>query len=123
MRDHLKQGGMSSLALLFLLIVVIFLGTFAFRAVPMYYSHYMLEQTVANIDNPVGALHRMTNAEIREALNRNLAINAIQLDARQIDIQKSGTSTRLHYEYETRAPLFHNLGIVGSFTLDYSSGN
>lgn len=123
MKSMRTNSGMSSLGLLMLLVVVVFLGTFAFRVVPMYYSHYMLEQTIANLDQPGAALNGMTVSEMRESLNKSLQINGINLDAREIEIQKTNNLTTLKYSYEKNAPLFFNIGIVGNFSLEYVSGN
>lgn len=114
-----SQQGISSLALLVILILVSFTGLCAFRIVPLYYENFMLGQSLKSVDNPTGSINAMTNAEIRDAITKNFRINQIDLDPREIVISRDNNITTLSYSYEARTDLIYNIGVVASFDLQY----
>lgn len=114
-----SQQGISSLALLVILILVAFTALCAFRIVPLYYENFMLGQSLKSVDNPTGSINAMTNAEIRDAITKNFRINQIDLDPREIVISRDNNITTLSYSYEARTDLIYNIGVVASFDIQY----
>lgn len=114
-----KSLGMSSLSLLALLLVIAFLGVCAFKVTPLYYNNIMLQSTIEGIDSPQGAINNLSNAEIREALQKAFAVNSIDVDPRDIQISKENNITRLNYEYEARTELIMNISVIAHFVIQY----
>lgn len=114
-----KASGMSSLSLLAILVVVAFLGICAFKVTPLYYDNLMLESTIEGIDVPMGSINNLSNAEIRDNLQKAFSVNAIDVDPRDIDIDRANNRITLTYEYEARTELFANISVIAHFETKY----
>lgn len=114
-----RNTGMSSFSLLALVLIVVFFGMCAFKVTPLYYDNIMLKTTLEGIDNPVGTIDNLTNAEIRDALQKTFAINSIGLDHRDVDISRENNRTTIGYVYESRAELFFNISVIADFDTQY----
>jgi hypothetical protein len=119
MNNRSQNLGMSSISLLALLVVIAFLGVCAFKVTPLYYDNIMLKSTMEGIDKPVGAINDWSNAEVREALQKAFAVNAIELDPRDVIISRENNRTTISYDYEARTELFYNISVMAHFETQY----
>ena len=119
MNNRSQNLGMSSISLLALLVVIAFLGVCAFKVTPLYYDNIMLKSTMEGIDKPVGAIIDWSNAEVREALQKAFAVNAIELDPRDVIISRENNRTTISYDYEARTELFYNISVMAHFETQY----
>ena len=111
--------GMSSFSLLALLLVVAFIGICAFKDTPLYYDNIMLKSTLSGIDTPVGSIDALSNAEIRDSLQKAFSVNAIDLDPRDVQIRRENNRTTIGYDYEARTELFSNISVIAHFETQY----
>jgi|MEHZ01.3.fsa_nt_MEHZ010919757.1_8 hypothetical protein len=114
-----KNLDMSSLAMLSLLLVVVFFSLCAFKVTPLYYKNIMLISTLEGLDSPVGSINNQTNAEIRDPMGKAFTINSIDVNPRDILINRDNNQTSFIYDYEARVELFANIGVVVSFEARY----
>ncbi len=114
-----KNSGMSSLSLLALLLVTVFVGLCAFKVTPLYYENMMLKSTLEGIDTPVGTINTLSNTEIRTALQKTFSINGIDLDPRDVIITRNNNITTLSYDYEARTDLIYNISVIAHFETQY----
>lgn len=119
MNKKSKNLGMSTLAMFALLLVVVFFGLCATKVTPLYYKNIMLLSTLEGLDNPVGSIDDQTNAEIRDAMGKAFRINAVEVDPRDIVINRDNNRTAFIYDYEARVELFYNISVVVSFEAHY----
>ncbi|GEM_PF-2074078 len=111
--------GMSSLALLSLLVVIVFFALCAFKVTPLYYKNIMLLSTIEGLDSPIGSINNQTNAEIRDSMVKAFTINSIEVNARDIIINRDNNQTSFVYDYDAQVDLFYNISVVVSFEARY----
>lgn len=114
-----RNLGMSSFALLALVLIVVFFGMCAFKVTPLYYDNVILKSTMAGIDSPIGIIDELTNAEIRDSLQKTFSINSVGVSHRDVEISRENNRTTLIYDYEARTELFYNISVVAHFRTQY----
>ena len=119
MKTRFQNSGMSAIATLLLLIVIAFFALCAFKVTPLYYKNIMLVSTLEGLDSPAGSLNNLSNTEIRSAMLKAFQINALDVDPRQVVINRDNGQTSLVYDYEARTELFANIAVVVSFEARY----
>lgn len=115
-----KQRGLSLIGWMVVLIVVVILGTAAFRMVPAYMEHNTIRTAISNLlqDNKVAL---MTGAELRDVLGKRFMINQVNvIDVDDLVMTKEGGVLKITSDYEVREPLFYNVSIVMTFKDEFS---
>jgi len=105
--------------------VIVVLGTVAIlviRLTPIYLNDRtlatQLDHLIAN--EPITT---MTRRQIREALQKRLRVNSINLDLRKVlTVTKSGRTTTIVIDYEDREHLIGNIDVVLSFHHEHIAG-
>lgn len=119
MHNQKTNIGMSSLSMLALLLVVVFFALCAFKITPLYYNNMMLASALEGLDTPVGSLDSLSTTEIRTAMDKSFQVNAIEINARDVVINRDNGKTTLVYDYEARTDLFANISVVVAFETRY----
>ncbi len=110
-----RQEGMSLIAMLILVVVLIFALVIAVRLTPVYLES-MEVGSILNSMEQDSELQGASRTELRQTLQRYLQVNGIQRIGRD-DIGFSDTAggTLMVIEYEARVPLIFNLDAVAKF--------
>ncbi len=110
-----RQRGLSLVGWLLIILVVGSVATLGIRLVPHYLEHRALVGIVNAL--PADQVHRMSQGEIREALQRRFTVNNIRdrNPGDVIRIERSRERTALVLEYEIREHLVGNIDLVISF--------
>lgn len=111
------ESGMSMIALMCLIVLLVFCGLFAFRVVPMYAENAYVVQALKSLNEPGASLDDMSDKEIIKKLNTFYAVNNVRSDGPQniiIDRKKSERVV-VKVDYESRERLMYNIDVVASF--------
>lgn len=114
-----KQRGMSVPAMIFLLLIVVSMGTFAIKTVPAYLDFNTIDGAINSVlsDSKLGL---KSTGEMRDGIKKRLDINNVEvIDADQIRIEKQGGQVYMAVDYEVRNDLFYNIDVVMSFEKEY----
>lgn len=110
-----KQRGMSTLAILVMLLVGGFFITCAIKLLPI----YMQKSTVHSaIDSAIkkGDLARLSPAEIRAKLSRHFDVNRVDaIKAADIKVGRENGKMFVDARYEQRVALMYNIDVVVKF--------
>lgn len=120
MKGRARQGGLSLLGWIVVLIVLAVFGTAAFRMVPAYMEYNTIKSaTVSLLGDSKTAL--MSEREIRDALGKRFVINQIDaITANDLVVSKEGGRVSVAVDYEVREPLFYNVSVVMTFRDTFS---
>lgn len=115
-----KQHGLSLISGVLLLLVVIVLGTAAFRMVPAY-MEYSTVRSAINATLNDSRTSQLSPREIRDALARRFSINQVTvINANDVGVSREGGTLTMAVDYEVREPLFYNVSIVMTFERQFS---
>ena len=115
MKGRARQGGLSLLGWIVVLIVLAVFGTAAFRMVPAYMEY----NTIKSATDSKTAL--MSEREIRDALSKRFIINQVNaITANDLVVSKEGGRVSVAVDYEVREPLFYNVSVVMTFQDTFS---
>lgn len=110
-----RQGGLTLVGWLLVLIVAAFVALMALRIAPV----YLESMTVASVVRDVARDPELRGAaprEVRTALSRRMRVNNVDsVSSDDVEIGRSGDSIRIVLAYERRFPLIANLDGVASF--------
>ena len=114
-----RQRGMSPLAMIMAVIVVVSFGVFGVKTVPAYLDFNTIDTAINSLlsDSKVGLLSEnevASSLEKRFTINR---VNAINIDDLVID--KQGGYLTIELDYEVRNDLFSNIDVVLTFSKEY----
>ncbi|AFT69816.1 hypothetical protein B5T_01537 [Alloalcanivorax dieselolei B5] len=120
MKGRARQGGLSLLGWIVVLIVLAVFGTAAFRMVPAYMEYNTIKSaTVSLLGDSKTAL--MSEREIRDALSKRFIINQVNaITANDLVVSKEGGRVSVAVDYEVREPLFYNVSVVMTFQDTFS---
>ncbi|MES2673163.1 MAG: DUF4845 domain-containing protein [Pseudomonadota bacterium] len=111
-----KQHGMGLINLVFVLLVVAFCGTFAFKVVPMYADNRYIVAGLKSLVEPGMNLEQMSDAEIRKKMNNFYMLNNVRSqEGNKIDINRNSNRVVVKIDYEARAPFFANIDVAMNF--------
>ncbi len=115
MTQRTQQRGIGLYGWIFLIAVVGLGATLVIRLAPHYLNDRtlgtQLESLIAN-DN----VKQMSRRQIREAMEKRLRINSLNMDLRDImTIEREGAQTRIVIDYEVREHIMGNIDVVLSF--------
>lgn len=115
-----RQQGLSLISGIVVLLVVIVLGTAAFRMVPAYMEYNTIRSAIAATLND-SRTSQQSPREIRDALARRFSINQVTvISASDVSINRDGQALNIGVDYEVREPLFYNVSIVMTFERNFS---
>lgn len=114
-----RQQGASAIGVLLVVTLVVSVVTLLLRLGPHYLDWQAMQSIVEDL--PVGEVHAMDVADIRESLRRRFKVNSLRdFDLQKIiiiDRTKEGTS--LTIDYERREHLVANIDVVLTFYEQY----
>jgi len=117
--DRRKQAGMSAIAMICVLLVIVSMLSLTLKIGP----HYIDYRTIQSIVNtlPPDQVHTMSRAAILESLEKRFPLNSLyDFKVRDIiAVERDRESTRVTIDYEKRENLFLNLDVVITFKKDY----
>lgn len=117
-----RQRGLGLYGWLFVIVVLGTVAVLVIRLAPLYLNDRTLETQLEHLmaNEPVA---NMTRRQIREALQKRLRVNSINLDLRKVlTITKSGRTTTIVIDYEDREHLIGNIDVVLSFHHEHVAG-
>lgn len=117
--DRRKQAGMSAIAMICVLLVIVSILSLTLKIGP----HYIDYRTIQSIVNtlPADQVHTMSRAAILESLEKRFPLNSLyDFKVRDIiAVERDRESTRVTIDYEKRENLFLNLDVVITFKKEY----
>jgi hypothetical protein len=115
-----QQRGVSLIGWAVILLVVVVLGTAAFRMVPVYMEHNTITSSIRSLlQDSKTAL--MSPREIRDTLGKRFSINQVEaINVNDLAISKEGGILKISTDYEVREPMFYNVSIVMTFQDEFS---
>ncbi len=117
-----RQRGMGLYGWIFVIVAVGTIAVLVIRLTPIYLNDRTLATQVEHLieSEPVS---KMTRRQIREALEKRLRINSLNLDLRKVmTITKEGRLTTIVIDYEEREHLVGNIDVVLSFHHEHVAG-
>lgn len=114
-----RQRGMSPLAMIIAIIVLVTLGTFGVKTIPAYMEFNTIDTAIGSLlsDAKVGLL---SENEVRSGLGKRFTINNVTaIRAEDLDVKKEGGYLIIALDYEVRKDLFSNIDVVVTFKRDY----
>lgn len=115
-----QQRGLSLIGWMVILIVVVILGTAAFRMVPAYMEYNTVATTIRTTlqDNKAAM---MSPNEITEAIRKRFLVNQVKvITPDDVLIVKEGPVVKASIDYEVREPMFYNVSIIMTFKEEFS---
>ncbi|MCK0152765.1 DUF4845 domain-containing protein [Alcanivorax sp. S6407] len=115
-----RQRGLSLISWMVVLIVVVILGTAAFRMVPAYMEYNTVATTLRTTlqDNKAAM---MSPNEIRAAIAKRFLVNQVKvITPDDVVIVKEGPVVKASIDYEVREPMFYNVSIIMTFKEEFS---
>ena len=115
---HKRQGGVTFIGWLFLLLPIALAGYMGLRLAPIYLNYmrvaHSVEATVTEMKaDEAGTVNLQ---EIRATLGKHFDIESITFpDEKDIAVTRDGNSWTIEAKYEDTAPLFGNLSLVIDF--------
>lgn len=115
-----RQRGLSLISWMVILVVVVILGTAAFRMIPAYMEYNTVATTIRTTlqDNRAAM---MSEGEIRESIRKRFVLNQVKvISPDDVDVHKDGAFLKAEVDYEVREPMFYNVSIVMTFQEEFS---
>ncbi|MEE3321409.1 MAG: DUF4845 domain-containing protein [Pseudomonadota bacterium] len=115
-----RQRGLSLISWMVILVVVVILGTAAFRMIPAYMEYNTVATTIRTTlqDNRAAM---MSEGEIRESIRKRFVLNQVKvISPDDVDVYKDGAFLKAEVDYEVREPMFYNVSIVMTFQEEFS---
>ncbi|WP_237440372.1 DUF4845 domain-containing protein [Alcanivorax sp. DP30] len=115
-----RQRGLSLISWMVILIVVVILGTAAFRMVPAYMEYNTVATTIrTTLQDSRAAM--MSPGEVREGIRKRFMLNQVKvITSDDVEIYKEGALLKAEIDYEVREPMFYNVSIVMTFKKEFS---
>lgn len=114
-----RQRGMSPLAMILVIIVVVAFSTFGIKTIPAYLNFNTVDGAISSLmqDSKVAL---MSEHEIATSLDKRFMINNVEvIRARDLEINKEGGYITIDLAYEVRNDLFSNIDLVMTFKREY----
>ncbi len=110
-----KQGGMSTLGMMTVALVVIFAGVTAMKLWSPYYDDLAVKTALENIakEEPTKS---MGPNEIRQTINKRLQVNQVELSKDDVLIKKEDGVIKIDIVYERRVPMYGNIDAMVKFS-------
>ena len=115
-----KQAGISSLALLLVMIAGAIILLVAFRIGPLYIDNYFVRASVESLEEE--NLRNMSDRQIRAALERFFIVNGVRdISSKAAKIERDARDVTVNLDYEKRVNVIGNLDAVVLFQNQYST--
>lgn len=120
MRFRHQQQGLSTISILFIILVAVFFATCAIKLLPVYIDSFTVkravESTIAQAEEK-----KLAPAEIRSTLEKMLDVNRTEaIHIKDVVITREKGKIIVDANYEKRVPLMFNIDVVLKFdTLRY----
>lgn len=114
-----RQRGMSPVAMVMMVIVVVSFGTFGVKTVPAYVDFNTIDTAIKSLlsDSKVGLL---SEREVADRIGKRFMINNVDvIRVSDLEINKEGGYLTVELDYEVRNNLFSNIDIVMAFKKEY----
>jgi len=111
-----RQGGMSAIGILLVLILVVFAALVGMRVTPAYLEYFAIKKAIASIAES-GELRGGSAAEVRKSFERHQNIDDFTaIGPQDLEIAKDGGQLVISFAYEKRIPLFYNVSLLINFS-------
>lgn len=114
MKTITRQGGMSTLGMMTVALVVIFAGVTAMKLWSPYYDDLAVKTALENIANE-DTTKSMGPNEIRQTINKRLQVNQVELSKDDVLIKKEDGVIKIDIIYERRVPMYGNIDAMVKF--------
>lgn len=109
-----RQGGLSLISGLLLLVVVGFLALVAVRLFPVYFDYFTVSSVLNEVRNTA---HGESPSAIRDTIERRFEVNEVDaVSAGDIRILPDNGGMNVSIRYEQRVPFIANLSLIASFS-------
>ncbi len=110
-----RQGGMSAIGILVVLILVVFAALIGMRVTPAYLEYFAIKKAISSMASS-GELRGATAADVRKSFERHQAIDDFTaVGPQDLEITKDGGDVVISFAYEKRVPLFYNVSLLIDF--------
>ena len=109
-----RERGVSLMALILILFVVVVVGIFSLKLIPAYIEFYKAQAAI----EAIAADRSKTSSvnEVRKAFDARATIDDITtVKAADLEITKDGTDVVIGFSYRKEVPLFGNVGLFVDF--------
>ena len=112
-----RQGGMTYLGMLFLLVVIAFVALVLIKVLPLYMEHFKVDSSLESLaQDTKGDDTALNPYEIEKRLMSRLSINDVKhVTKDDIKVTREGRKTVVSVDYEARVTLFGNLDLIARF--------
>ena len=115
-----RQGGVTFIGWLFLLVPIVIVGYAVMRLTPIYLNYMRVarsvDQTAQEVKVDGGGTGAGMAGNIRNALGKHFDIESINFpDIKQVDIRNDGGTWVIEAKYQDVAPLFYNISLLVDF--------
>ena len=111
-----RQRGVTAIGWLIILGLIAFFTLLALRIVPMYMEYFGVVSIAEKVANEP-QIKMMRRSEIGRKITSMLDMNNIEnVTEKDFKIEKKSGKMTIGFEYEVRAPMFKQIGIVGHFS-------
>jgi hypothetical protein len=115
-----SQRGMTTTSALFMLFMVGFLLTVAFKLAPHYLDNRIIQSAIDQVGQ--SDINGKSNSQIRRKIADFFTINNIRdVDVRKVVIARDDSGTKIGLDYEKRIEMFGNVDVVLKFSNLYES--
>ena len=113
-----RQRGLSMLGFLFVAAVVVVVALVGFRMVPAYIEFYSVQKA---LQGALADTNDLSATAIRRAVERRLGADYIDsVNARDVEVTKTGNEITASVAWEKRLPLVYNVSLVLDFNASAS---
>lgn len=111
------QRGAGLIQWMLIIGVLVFLGVFTFRVVPLYVENKYVESGLKALGNADERLTELSDQEIRKRMANFYMINNVRSEGptKNIAIVRESDRVVVSVNYEAKTPLFWNLDVVARF--------
>ena len=116
-KSRSRQAGMSTIGILFLIIVVALGSMLALKMIPNYIEYFAVVEVVRSLDGDVKLNKGVTQKrEIRNLILKRLRVNGVyEFDKDKIAVEKTKSGTTVTVAYEVREHFLGNVDVIMSF--------
>lgn len=115
-----NQSGISSVALLLVMVAGAAILLVAFRIGPLYIDNYFVKASVESLEDE--NVRDMSDRQIRTALDRYFVVNGVRdISTKSVKIERDARDVTVKLDYEKRTNLIGNLDAVVLFQNHYST--
>ena len=109
-----RQGGMTTITLAVVVIVVVFFLTLGIKLTPVYLEHFSVVQSLKSAKGEVDS--KSASSEIVSLINRRLEMNDVtHVTKRDIKVDRQAKGSIVTIAYEVRKPAIGNIDLIISF--------